>query len=124
MQYIDQHPEEHDQSHWAFKPDKGCGTACCFAGTALVRAGWRPLFNPWDTGTRNGEPGTVASRFADSAAPYSRARSRPALVAAKELLNLSERDADKLFDGYNSVHDLRWMVERLTRGAYVPPDPD
>lgn len=36
MQYIVDHPDEHDQSTFI----NGCGTAACFAGHAALMSGW------------------------------------------------------------------------------------
>lgn len=40
--YIEEHPEEHDQSYWFQKKD--CGTAMCLAGTIAWLDGWRPVW--------------------------------------------------------------------------------
>lgn len=38
MQYIDDHPEQHDQKIWYIK-SKSCGTSGCFAGWACALSG-------------------------------------------------------------------------------------
>lgn len=35
LDYILEHPDEHDQTHWGLHPD-GCGTTMCIAGTAVT----------------------------------------------------------------------------------------
>lgn len=40
LQYIKDHPEEHDQNRW-FKRTP-CGTTACVAGTAAILSGYRP----------------------------------------------------------------------------------
>lgn len=42
LDYIRTHPDEHDQSTWAGKGP--CGTTLCFAGTAVVLAGYEILW--------------------------------------------------------------------------------
>jgi hypothetical protein len=49
MQYIKDHPEQHDQSVFA------CGTSACFAGWAAILSGWSARdvqrnWNMWATG--------------------------------------------------------------------------
>ena len=99
-QYIKAHREEWDQSFWAQKT--ACGTAYCFAGFAIARAGAEP---DWDRSyyvprtdfctLSNGE-----TRLIDG--------------YAQDLLGLDSKQADDLFYAGNSLDDIREMIEAIT----------
>jgi hypothetical protein len=93
--YIVEHPEEHDQASWVRRVNgNSCDTAYCFAGMAVHLAGY-------DINVRMATvPGFDDHQY------YKSIRD-----AAKELLNLDDHDADILFNGYNSIHDIRRILE-------------
>lgn len=115
MDYILTHPEEHDQSKWAAKSE-GCGTTMCFAGTAVMLAGHRLM---WEE-CRLDPNGFFAdycvlpsehpcvSWWGDGFAPI-------ADIAAYELeLNWEERHA--LFHDSKSLDDLERVVKDIANG--------
>jgi hypothetical protein len=101
------HPEEHDQSEYARLTP--CGTKLCLAGRALVQAGWRPVFHDqWAQTTDFEAPDGVV---------------RSAGAAARDLLGLTEGEADRLFlapdlETVRAVRDLiaRRIGEVVTTG--------
>jgi len=90
MQFILDHPEQHDQSAW-------CGTPQCFAGWAATLTGWAKVAG-WDVYVRRGDR-----------------EERVSVVAAEEL-GLTEREANVLFNGGNDVSELQMMVKDLLNG--------
>jgi len=46
--HIKEHPEQHDQRHWGVMT--ACGTTFCFAGTALLLAGYTPVWGDTEDG--------------------------------------------------------------------------
>jgi len=97
LAYIEDHPREWNQGAWAVQTS--CGTAYCFAGTAVHLAQPDAEFN-FDDG---------APRVAWSV------NDRPVGASAAELLGLSEDDADRLFEPGNTLTDLRREVARLVQ---------
>lgn len=108
LNYIEAHPGEWDQNQWAAR--NSCGTVYCFAGTAVMLSElpieWRDSYQDHDY------YGEIASYIAsDAPAPYA---DRFISTAARELLELSEAQSDRLFDPVNKLADLRRLVAELT----------
>lgn len=104
MAHIVAHPEEWNQGYWAARVGPSCNTAYCLGGTVAAQAG---AAMEWDT-----------SRFGDAAHycidPEGNRQKIDAY--AQQLLELSNGDADILFDGINSLENLQRMVELLKLG--------
>jgi hypothetical protein len=112
--------EKHNQNHWMrIDPKKGfippnpelsCGTAGCFAGWAGLAYGATPVVLQEDI-----EWG-IANDI-DSIAIFDlimpNGTEREISEAAAEILGLDDVQACRLFEGRNSVEDLREMVDRL-----------
>lgn len=92
LQRIEDNPSEWNQATWR------CGTQMCFAGHACNEAGAE-----WDgdfvvsTRVRNEQEGQ------DEWQPIS--------DRAREVLGLTDQEANVMFAGYNTIDDLRLMVE-------------
>jgi hypothetical protein len=99
LEWITAHPDEWDQGVWARKT--ACGTACCLAGTAVVRSG---IGLQWEGDQADyTEHGVLIS------------------TAAAQLYGLS--DPEGLFAGENSLRRLWEIASELTRGVIqVPAD--
>lgn len=102
LNHIEHHPEEHDQEKWI------CGTTACFAGHAVLIDGGVPAPD------RNGvfvkardddDPECVIQRLGG---PVTAVRDR-----AIRILGLTCRQAGDLFDGGNTLDDLRGQVAAL-----------
>jgi hypothetical protein len=107
LDYIRMHPEEHDQGDWARRTD--CGTTLCFAGTAVVLAGYQlDWTNHSDrTGrcvTSAGDPLSLAGTASISA------------VAARELC-LAPEQVEALFWAADSLDDLERIVKDIANEA-------
>jgi hypothetical protein len=118
LQHIEDHPESWDQTAWVtpedFRTDDGCGTAYCFAGWAVELSGVTPTsgaslplaalstdvqerLNPWMI-------------WGDGAEKRTNIES-----AAAALLDIDRWNGDDphLFDGNNTLNDLRRFVAEL-----------
>lgn len=92
--HIVAHPEEWDQTEYATK--RTCGTAACFAGTAVLIAEPTATFVWQADGDEN---------FVASIAVVDGEKRAIATVAA-EHLGLDPWEADVLFDGHNSLEEI------------------
>lgn len=97
LEHIEAHPGEWDQENYR------CGSAACFAGHAALLAG-----GEWD---RPNEP------LDDYLAPSSDRPFETADERAVSVLGLEQWQADRLFDGGNSLDDLRRIVAELSEDA-------
>lgn len=98
--YIETHPEEHDQNAWGHRT--ACGTTACAAGHAIILAGYSPI---WETSADDQTGAWMMGvegfgRFVGD--------------VAQDLLGLSGREALRLF--YNTrngdvVPFLRTILE-------------
>ncbi len=98
-------PKRWYQGAWAERhkrPDgKGwCNTTYCFAGHAVVRAGWRPVWDGDPDATRCRKDGEV--KLIED--------------VAREVLGLTENQAEKLFDAPNDLGDLAKIVTQIEDG--------
>lgn len=116
MVHIEEHPEDHNQKYWGNKAP--CGTKFCFAGNAAVLNGAKPL---WDDIAESisvrdpeGHWKTVLSfpmRAVYWEDEYSQERADSPFRYGRDILGLTEDEADELFNGYNTVEVLRRMVD-------------
>lgn len=107
LAYIEAHPEEWDQKTWH------CGTTACFAGHAAALNGGEWLGRGSDS---------LIARDDDPAEDiWAATEDRPAIVEvdrrAKRVLGLTDYQAEDLFEGGNSLDDLREIVAKLTGSA-------
>lgn len=104
MDHITAHPEKHDQNVWIEQvsdqlddpEDQTCGTAACFAGWATLLSGDKPLFEGY--------------RVAGAVISTATKRERRVANRAKELLGLTDTQADCLFYGGNTRAELEELV--------------
>lgn len=103
---IEAHPETWNQNRWARRT--ACGTAYCFAGTALALTypDMRPVYfnNSLATNEVVLNPGAEVREHV-----YVRDH-------AMRLLDLDDMDAGELFHEDNTLDDLRLMVADLIAG--------
>jgi hypothetical protein len=98
MQYIKDHPEQHNQEVYFQQTE--CGTAACFAGWTCILAGHELIKD--DVGLvwclcRNDEPIWI-------------------VTVAQNILGLTRDEAAKLFYCDNSIETLELMVKDLVNG--------
>jgi hypothetical protein len=104
MAFIEANPSKHNQLAW-------CGTAQCFAGWACSFEGWRPLdlhersaFYADDDDEDGFDPSSAVKQGGTIALVED---------VAQSLLGLDVYQAALLFDGDNTVDDLRDHVKAL-----------
>lgn len=98
LEYIKDHPEEHNQEHWVYLEDAdadGCGTTRCMAGMAVHLAGREPLGR--------------------------RALNSTWIALGAEILGLSLDDADFMFISCNDLVELYRVANMLSNGAIEIP---
>lgn len=109
MDHIEAHPEQHGQRNWAKIVDEleyrrtGCGTAFCFAGLTIHLGGPERIRWVWD--------GIRSELFID----MDTAQIAPVQPSAQLLLGLTNYEAELFFHSYNTVSDLRAMVNALVK---------
>lgn len=91
MQYIKDHPTQHDQRMYVYYGE-GCGTTACFAGRAAMLSGWNV--------------------FQVEACD-------PDLDIGKYLLGLTWGESRALFYADNTVDELEVMVKELVAGNTI-----
>lgn len=97
MQYIKDHPNEHQQRYMAQKTESG--TKFCFAGTAMVLSGYEPEWTPRGFLHCWKDPeGKVVNH---------------SLLRAKDLLGLTSGQAEILFSDYATLEDVHYEVKAL-----------
>lgn len=112
MEYIEAHPEEHDQGTWRNR----CSTAFCFAGHAAILAGAespKVLANSTDYWYIDTDGKAVADREEHPRAVHVQEYARAAL-------GLNYPQTPILFHSDNTVYQLRAMVDKLI----ADPDAD
>ena len=109
-QHIKAHPDEWNQRDWAVR--NSCGTAFCFAGHASARAGAKPVWVP------RADEADIADA---SLCTLPDGTERAIVSHAREVLGLWDHWHTSLFDGDNTLADLRRIITRITG---VDPDPD
>jgi hypothetical protein len=96
--YIIDHPDEHNQGWWAIQDmDSTCGTAYCFAGTAVRLAHPEAEFI---------FEGRAAAAFVKISGHKFHVRE-----LAEELLDLTPAQGSLLFDGDNTIHSIHHLLE-------------
>lgn len=109
MQYIEDHPEQHEQSLWLSQATPGCATAACFAGWACLLDGYEAV--AWERWYRAGiDLISFNVRKSDSLV-----NSHPRELG-QALLGLSDADAWVLFYGTNTLDQLKLMTKHLSNG--------
>jgi hypothetical protein len=99
LAHVEEHQDLWDQRHWASHTP--CGTAYCFAGTALMLAGKADF--TWCSRAYDGLE--YAEQMADG---------EDIDTAARELLGLDLLDGDALFAPQNTLDQLRELVAKFT----------
>lgn len=123
LDHIEDNPRCHDQWSWVseLSDGRGCGTVACVAGWTVVLAGGTLL----PTGrVAIGIPDRPLLRYEPEAVSLD---TDEVASVAMTLLGLDSQRALALFDEYNSVADLRRLVEhyfgpRPTQAAPQTPD--
>jgi hypothetical protein len=110
LDYIRDHPEEHDQDSWAVQTL--CGTKRCLAGTAVFLAGYHINYKrmlPVDDEDR-------LTHEASTCVDPTTGETRSIRRVAQELLGLDNDEVDLLFFGSGSVEYLSRVFSELTDG--------
>lgn len=125
LDYIKTHPGKHDQANWAVKG--ACGTTLCFAGTAVMLAGYEMYWAgrgilSWDCGSTSlckvpeGHPLSVRMpKDLDAARPL--VAGIPS-VAQREL-ELTDDEREALFIDAANLDHLEAMVKNIANGDDV-----
>jgi hypothetical protein len=95
LDYIHEHPEAWDQGEWAARSH--CGTTACFAGTAVILAGYDFDFCYTDVDATDVLTNGLSIR-----------------EVARIELGLSYPEANQLFYGGNTLHDIEDLVAQIT----------
>jgi hypothetical protein len=110
LEYITEHPEEHDQEMWGLKTR--CGTTYCLAGHAVQLAGheiaWPPPCCPECDGREK--------------AAYLCADGRDIAEVAREELGLARDQAWCLFNSGKTLFGLWFMAREFTNGEIEIPE--
>lgn len=100
------------QQDWAMQEKNGvCQTAFCMAGAAVVMSGYKMIWDDWYD-----EGGNVQSRNAEICRPKGSKREEDTLNiprAARDFLGITEREANRLFDGDNGIEDIEYWAARI-----------
>lgn len=112
LNHIEAHPEEWDQEYWARRTL--CGTSYCFAGTAVVLSGLPLAWRDVDADDYGVDADELAHNVIDEGEVGD-----SIATAARDLLELTADQADRLFYPGNSIEKLRDLVAELT--AAEPP---
>lgn len=104
LDQIDADPKSWDQHTWLYEKE-GCGTVACFAGWAVMLAGYKPVLNEWMT---FGGETTRSSRGVKFDGPILSIQD-----AAEQVLGIDEEDAEALFAGSNSRRQLGFLVAEI-----------
>lgn len=111
LEHITAHPETWNQGVWAAGA-KGCGTAYCAAGHAVVMTGhkidWASAYDG------------VAEFVIDEGITNPAWHPTISEVAEAEL-GLTYEQAEELFEGDNTLAELWDLAEQFTDGAITPP---
>lgn len=107
-QWIDAHPEEHDQSSWTEVGE--CGTTRCMAGTIAWLGGAKLVDIDADVNIRR-DPTKDTIEYS-----YCEVNGEVTSInkAATIMAGLSQREADRLFYMATSVEDLRREIIAIT----------
>ena len=114
-------PSEWDQGHWAINvpaynaywgvrkavPAVNCGTACCLAGKTVAFMGGKFLIEADSDGT------AVEAEMPDGTTVFVEG-------FAEQVLGLTTAQADALFDGDNTIENVRFVIEQIKDGVEYP----
>ena len=115
--YLETHPEEWNQGLWIGTPHNttpqkwSCGTVACLGGFVAIHAGWTPDPNNPDVeivGDGDGGPETTAHHYVTK-----NGETKTVFAVARELLMLTEDQAEYLFASENSIHDLKYLRNEI-----------
>ncbi len=102
-------PSEWDQGHWAIQRPDGtpiaasCATACCIAGKTVAALGGRFLLDDvYDRGYQTATEAELPSGDVVDVEDFARLH-----------LGLDYEQAEALFDGDNTIHDVRRIITAL-----------
>lgn len=125
LEFLTAHPERHDQGTWYRLPrpeavdaepgtDWTCGTSGCLAGWTALHADYQPWVDKRgyvadDARVVRPGPGPAYERLVD------------VHDLARDLLGLTDRQANLLFGGDNALRDLWEYARVFTNGAIVVP---
>jgi hypothetical protein len=102
LDHIHEHPEEYDQGEWAART--ACGTTACFAGTAVMIAGYDFDFRVYED--VNATDKLTNGQFIRE--------------VARQELGLTMMQADALFYGGNTLKEVENLVSLIIDGVEVP----
>lgn len=132
LRHLTIHPEQHDQSCWAtattqveegygdVEPPRpsACGSFGCLAGNAVLHQGIGLYWYQYDRETEDGTV-TVAWRanftVENQKTPWGQQKVSIS-AKARELLDLTPTQGERLFDGGNSLESLWRIAEQITGG--------
>lgn len=118
LEYLTEHPEEHDQEAWAFRAPS-CGTTYCLAGHVVRLAGHQIKWQRPDEMTVEHEE--VASQVREPVLIDGTSETRISAVAAHEL-GLTAHQADQLFLSCDSVTELWGLAYAYSDGEIQVPE--
>lgn len=132
LDYIEQHPEEWDQSTWATKKQATknvCGTSFCFAGHAvnlseqyrLVGSAYNWHTDEYEVVTTMEEADTQ-DRLSWFAQNVKTGNVESIATAARKVLNIGGNEGDYLFDGGNTLDQLDLYVTDIISGIASDED--
>jgi hypothetical protein len=99
-----------DQSYWM--AEMKCGTTGCFAGHYAISQGCVPALDSHFYDDKTSINDTADCFTPEGERVYIRS-------FAKEGLGLTEDEADALFEGDNTLSDLRLIIEAISKGESV-----
>lgn len=97
MQFIEDHPEQHDQDSWGVK--NACGTTMCFAGWAVQ------MYNPEMLFWYDQEYSSLADVKPNSMLSF--------MGQARSVLGLRADQASALFYSASTIEHLKSLVKQL-----------
>jgi hypothetical protein len=119
MNFIEKHPEKHEQSHWVTE----CGTAFCYAGHASLLAGATPPsanvleYNFFWTIN----PETFQSQRESTMQQLESGNLAVDEFAARQL-GITMAESEVMFSGDRTREELRMLVDALCDGAWIDED--
>jgi hypothetical protein len=119
LDYIEAHPDEYNQASWAGtkhedgEGDELCGTTCCVAGHAALLNGWHlriTLHSPDEYGWEWIEVDERVDKLDEDGNVVETLHIREAGVRE---LELTDYQADQLFNGGNDLDEIKAMVKKI-----------
>lgn len=110
LTYVKEHPEEHDQSVWAWRnPDNSCNTTMCFAGTTVVMEYGFDSLNWGDAQVRSqANTATITENGTKQTLPISE--------LAADALDLADWQAQQLFYESETLEDVERCLGAFKAG--------